>query len=657
MPFNTQDKIDRDLRENDSAASEFQRKVIEWVKPRLKAASDKMCDHHATWDQYDWIYRGYRVADRDDKEALAKGDPPKIIIPLTFAQVQTALGFVMSIYLQREHMFELRGMGPEDEAGKFALEEDLAYQLTRNQFPLKLYFWGLDTLKYGFGITKVDWEETRCKMRVQKKELITPNVFLRLAGMVGLKEKKLEYRTSESVEDVLEYQGNRINTVSPFSFYPDPDLPIAKFDEGAFVCHEEEVSIVSVEREEGTQYHGTDKIDKFSKDLLESRRRRAGLGIQDGNASITTGGNKEPTAMVRSEVQFVATGKEIKKNFDCDLDTKGTYAQKWVVVIGNDNKVIKFKPLGYLHNRYSYNITEYSPDANAFYNPGLAETIQELQNIVTFFLNSHIVNVKKIIANRLVGNPNFIDMDDVNANKTFIRTKGNPPGDISRYLQQLTVNDVTKNHVNDIQSLMSLVQVVTGVNENALGQYSSGRRSATEARNVNAGAAARLKMLATLNWTQGIEPLGRMLLANTRQGRTKEVYEQIVGKRALTAPFEQVVLADPSKIAGGYDFIPYDATLPSDRQNQAMVLQELFTALVSNPDTMVMLQKDPMKLLTHIAELHNIKNIDEFSLDPQQPLVSPQAQVVPDEQAAAAVDAGAQPVDVGGNDLLRELAG
>src|SRR5690606_6137844 len=145
------------------------------------------------------------------------------------------------------------------------------------------------------------------------------------------------------------------------------------------------------------------------------------------------------------------------------------YQNRWAVVLGNDSQIIQFKPLGYLEQSFTYDLAEYSPDANAFYNHGLAETVQELPSLITFFLNSHVINVKKLIQNRFVGDPQYINVDDVKKNELFIRTQGSPPGEISRFFQQLNVVDATKNHVADMETLAGILQTVTGVNENALG--------------------------------------------------------------------------------------------------------------------------------------------------------------------------------------------
>lgn len=660
MPY-SQEKIDRDLVENDANASDFQKRVGEYCMAFVRASSDEMSKYYTNWDNNDFIYRGYRAIDRDDKDSIAKGEPPKIIVPITYAQTQTALSFIFSTFTQKKVLFELLSRGPEDEKGKLALETDIDYQMSYQKALFKLYCYLLDNFKYGFGVMKCDWTEKHCNMRVGKQVPKAGNLMAQVMKLFGQPAGPQQFETVESVEKILEYQGSQLFNVSPYSFYPDPSVSMARFQQGKFVAHDEETSFADVSSEEGTEFFGTDKIpNTIPEEEMARRKRRTGASFKGGtNANGVVPGPQEGKespirVVVKTEVMFRMSEKTASKQFNWDCGT-GSDPILWLAVFGNDRKLIKFKPAGYLHNDFNYVLSEFSPDNNSFYNPGLSDTIYELQNLITFFLNSHVVNVKKIIQNRFVGDPDKVNMSDVEGNAAFIRLRssGLP---IDKVLQQLQVFDVTKGHVQDMDTLVKMVQVVTGINENALGQYSSGRRSATEARSVNAGAAARLKMHAQLMWIQGIEPLGKQILANTRQGRTEDVWNKIVGDAAKDAPWNTTILADPSMIAGGYDFMPYDATLPSDKSFQAGVFKELLTELINNPQSMQLLNLNPVKLINHIAELYGIRNLKDYSLTPEVPLPPLEGTVRPDAQVGEAVASGqVQPVP-DASTLLQNLA-
>lgn len=659
-----QEAINKSLAEKDSNGSQWQSKVIDSVRKYMRASANKMSQYQVGWDSNSYIYRGYRMTDREDREAMREGEPAKIIVPITYAQIQTAISFILSTYFQRTNIYELKGLAGQDEKFSFAMSTDLQYQLTDQKFMLKLYFWLLDAFKQGIGIMRCDWDERYTKMRVEKQ---VPDTSIKnLIGSIFGSTPTM--KSVESIEKVLAYQGNKLTNVSPYAFYPDPTVTLANFQDGIFVGHEEEVALVSVEAREGEIYFGTDKIPKtMGKELYDERPRRV-RGPFDDNTSTNpllerTQGNR---AIIRTEMEICLSEAKATELWGANFGD-GTEPVKWIVTVANDQKLIRFEPSGYFHGNYNYAMFEFSPDNDAFFNPGLADTIAELQNITTFFLNSHIVNVRKIIANRFIVDPTKVEMEDIKSGSIFIRTKG-AQGDVNRVIKQLETSDITKSHIADMETLQQLTQLITGISDNALGQYSSGRRSGTEARNVNAGSGARLKMHATLAWLQGIEPLGRQVLSNTRQWRTKDVYGNIIGPQGLIdAPYESVILTDPTKLAGGYDFCPYDATFPTDRQQQAQALQQLFEMIVQNPESMKLLNVNPMKLLQYIAQLYNIKNMHDFDLQPLvapppggQPipgLNAPQPQVVPNQEAADRAGAGAQPVDFTGDNVLKSLLG
>ena len=138
MPYK-QDKVNRDLREHDSEGSEFQKKVVSYLEGLLKVSADQMSTYYDQWDNNEFIYRGYRSLDKDDKQSISEGNPPKIIVPMKYAQAQTALSFAFSTFTQKKSLYELYGTGPEDQRYSLALETDLDYQMTNQKALFKIY--------------------------------------------------------------------------------------------------------------------------------------------------------------------------------------------------------------------------------------------------------------------------------------------------------------------------------------------------------------------------------------------------------------------------------------------------------------------------------------------------------------------------------------
>jgi len=640
------EQINRDLIEK--ASSPFQDKVVTKLREHLKLSSDSMGKYWNGWEEADKLYRGYVIPDKDDKAASAKKEPTKIAVPVSYAQVQTAVSFIFSALQNREYLWELKAIGAEDVKPALMLERDLNYQVSHNSLLLSLYGWLLDGFKVGFGVVRNEWREDYARMRVGRQEPImsVSSLFNMFSG------QPTKTKLVETVEEVLKYQGNCTKNVSPYNFLPDPNVPLAKFQQGVFVGHEEETNRASVCNEEGKLYHGTKHIpDHISKEILNTRKRFAGKSMYSSESHALRTRDKASDLIVLSEIVISIVPADWSEEFDMDFGDETT-TTKFIAVLANDQKLIRFEPLGYLHDEYPYSLFEYSPDHNSFYNHGLIGTISEMQTMINWFLNSHVTAVRKVLQSRLLVNPEAVNIDDLTGDKAFIRLKTSGFRNIDNAIKQLDVRDVTQNHVNDIDMLNTLVQLITGVNENALGQFSNGRRSATEAKNVNAGAAARLKMHAVLFWEQGLKPLGMQYIANTRQGRTKEVYDQIIGKESMVYPYEQVILTDPMKLAGGYDFMPFDATLPSDKMRYSELLSKLFEMLISNGDAASAFGLNPKTLMNHILALNGMQNLNAV-FESEEKLMAglganPQAQVVPDDQIAQLQEQGAQPIDLSG---------
>ena len=646
-----QEAVNKDLAEKTD--SEFQKKVCNFVRNNLSNSTAQMQEYHPGWDDAEMIYRGYRILDKKDDDAITKKEPPKIIIPVSYALSQTALGFLMSTLFVDDKMYRLGGTGPEDQRGLEGLQQDLDHQMDRTKAYSMLYNWLQDSFKYGFGVVKSTWTEEHKNFRVSRNEPVGGIEALigKSMAMLGRGTYEPEIRTIETIQNIKTFEGTQVRNVSPYCFYPDPSVPLARFQEGSFVASEEETTRTALATQ--SQYYGVSKIpNTMPTELYMERDRRVGRYsmfsdlINTGIVDTGQGSIELKDGVIHSEMQFTMTGRQLKNVFDYDL--KGFPMDepvKMVLSVANDQKVIQFEPLGYLHGMYTYDVIEYSPDHCSFANPGLTETIYNMQEIMTWFLNSHVLNVRKAIRNRFIVDPEKIRTEDITAGKEFIRTRGGTSGRaVTDSIHSINVADVTRGHVADMQVINQMIQMVTGINENALGQYAPGRRSAREAQSVTNSAATRLKMHGMLAWAGGIEPLGQKIIANTNQLRSREFYEFIVGENATKFPYDTTILRSSQEIVGGFSFVPYDGMMPNERAQRAQYFTNLLQSMASKPIEMQqLLQVDMQKVLGHIFELYGVKNFDDYKLT-QQPLG---AQVVPDAQAAAMAQGGAAPVDLG----------
>lgn len=588
--------------------SPFHKEMLTHCTGLLKLSRDKMNQRYTLWDKADEVYRGLLRPDVQDRKAEERGEPIKMIVPLTYSQIQTFLAFCFAMYYQKEYFFELVPMGEEDyipaKVAQAVLERDLAH----NNFDGVLYQFLLDVSRFGLGIVKSGWaretQQVLSQYDVEEK---------RLFGFLPSTK-----RTVTELVLKTKYLGNKITSVSPYRFFPDPRLPVSRFQEGEFCASEDEFSWHTLKRMESSgEVIGMDHVRGFTKASFRERggpARFPGVRAVDADRlDVSTGRGNTLGSVIITEVQVTI----MPKKFMVDGKPLGTedYPVKYNVWIANDQRVVKCEPLNYVHDEYTYDIGEFSPDSNNFVNPGLSETIDQLQSVISWLINSHITSVRKTIQNWLVVDPEKVEMSDLYNRRPVIRMKpGVSMGGIDRYLKQLAVVDVTANHMRDAEELQKVVQLITGINDNALGQFNSGRRSATEARNVNSAAAARLKVPVQLLFKGALTGLARKLVSNLRDGLDEETYVRIIGDNANLGTLAQFKKVTREDLIGEYDFAVFDGTLPSERSQQAQTLQDLVVEFMQVPGLLQQMGYDLGAITKEILVLRGVKHPDRFRI-------------------------------------------
>lgn len=612
------DKIKKELGQQEQ--SEFHRRMVTECRELLKPSRESMSQYYNDWDLFEQVYKGERRRDSEDLKARERKEPEKMVVPMSYAQVQTFVAFCFSLYTQRPLMFELTGSGVEDwKAAKIA-EAVLDRDLTYNKFEITLYQFLLDIGRFGIGIIKHGW------VRETQQQWVQPTAPEQQPVPVtpSLDGTSIDFGGPETLgpelQETVKYLGNRIEPISPYRFFPDPRVPLSRFQEGEFCASEVDVTHNWLRKmEHNGLYAGTKYVKDMTGSLWEERQS---LGMRSKVLYDAVSG-KQKGGVILTEIQREIIPSEYTLPNGDKLGDED-YPVKYVIVIANDDRVIKCEPLNYLHDHYTYSCAQLSPDQHRTINGGVSDLINELQSIMTWLINTRITSVRKTLQNQIVVDPEGVEMSDLANRLPVIRLKkGMGRSGVDRWIKQLDVQDVTAGHIDDANQLGSIMQIITGINDNALGQYSSGRRSAQQTQAVNSGAATRLKMWASLIWVQGVQSLGEDCLSNLRDGLDESQLVKVMGLQTV-APispyavgqndFVQFLQVDKSQLIGNYDFKTLDGTLPTEKSQVANMLQELLTACLTNPQAAAILGLDPKALLTEIAELNSIRNPERFFL-------------------------------------------
>lgn len=587
--------------------SPFHDSILQHTKDLVEMSRRKMCNYYVKWDQYDEVYRGIKQEDKQDAAAKNRKEPTKMVVPTAHSQIQTFIAFAYAMLTQKEYFYELLGLSPEDSnAARFA-EAAMQRDLDHNKFYPKLYQFLLDAARFGVAVYKTSW--------VEETQFVDEDVPAKTLSFLGM-NMTVRSRKTNRVEKV-KYQGNKIVNISPYRFFPDPRMPISRFQEGEFVASEDEYSYVDLKQmEQEGLVVGVDDIPNMNTQANPDRRNNSRLFnvefAQSDAKAMPPGQSKGCFMITEAQVKIVPSKFELSNGKKLGDEE---YPVKYLVWYANDQKVIRCEPLNYLHDEFTYSVGEFTPDMNRFLNDGLSSIIDSLQDVISWMINSHITSVRKVISNFLIVDPDSVEMSDIKERRPIIRLKaGAARSGIDRWIKQLQVNDVTQGHVSDADVLQKLVQLTTGINDNLLGQFHTGRRSATEARNVGSSAASRLKMIVSNIYFSALEPLGRQMLSNLRDGLTEQTFVRMFGTDADPMSYMVLKRVNRQNLVGDYDFQTFDGTLPSEKSYMAETLQEVLVALLSNPNAIPLLGFDPKALMMEILRLKGIRHPQRFSL-------------------------------------------
>jgi hypothetical protein len=580
------------------------------LKERLDLSRNTLTSRYSEFDKLDEQFCAYmpeRELDIKRKELRDQGLPQytTVVVPYSYAILMTAHTYLTSVFLSRSPIMQFMGRHGETENQILGVEAVMDYQLRVGQWLVPLYIWLLDPMKYGFGVVGHYWEKEIIRARKFEEQPVT---FLGIP-MPG-KTKKVEM-----VADTVGYEGNRLFNVRPKDFYPDPRVSMWKFQTGEFVCRYCEIPIHEFEQGVETGRYFNEKAAIEDSKGLQRAWERGGSNTTETLPGEETAFSTLPPGVIKGYEICVRLNPKEWGLADTSM------REIWVFnVTASSNIVFGAEPLGELSNRFPYDIVEVEPHGYNLFSRSWLDIFQPLQDTMTWLFNTHFYNVRASLNNQFVVDPQMVNMDDLRdpAPGKLIRLK---PGGINRDVRaaiaQLPVADITKSHINDGLLVEELVQKISGVNDNIMGMVNAGgRKTATEVRASNTLGANRLKTLSEFYSAMGFEPLAQKALQRTQQNLTEARRYRIIGDLAMYEQ-DKTMEVTPESIAGFFDFVPVDGTLPVDRYAQANLWQTIMGQMAQIPQLAA--GYDLVKIFGWVGNLAGLKNINRFRVQVAPP--------------------------------------
>ncbi len=570
-------------------------KILPELTRRLRFSRDAMQKFVPNWKSADELYRSYTKPTNDDSDRtlLRKDGKPQyttIVVPYSYALLLTAQTYWSSVFLSRTPVFQYSGRHGATQHNIQALEAAINYQSMVGEMTVPLYMWGLDAGKYGFGVIGNYWEE---EQRTVARYVTKPKIVNGIE--TGEVEKVIERKTMEG------YQGNKIYNIRPYDFFPDPRVSIARLQEGEFCAVRSRPGWHTIR---ASGYYNLEHIKRGDRyESADESGMTDQLPVQDALFADT--GRESP---VLDEIYINLVPSE------WGLDSSNRI-EKWVFTIANDAVIIGSEPYGYYHDKFPFLIQTYETDTYSLAPKGMLETLAPLNNVLDWLINSHFFNIRKALNDQMVIDPSRISLKDILEGGPARIIKLRPAAygtDVRTAYTQIPIQDVTKSHLQSMREITTLMQRMSGVLDNLTGPVQQGgRKTATEIRTSASSSINRMRTVSEFNSALGWGPLSQILVQNTQQFFTKEEKFRIVGDITQGTEFVDV-RAD--LIAGFYDFVPVDGTLPIDRFAQATLWKEILFGLQQMPE--IGQRYDLAGIFSWVSQLAGLKNIKQFEIQP-----------------------------------------
>lgn len=595
-------------------------KLLDHVLKRAVASRNHKSSRLTKWKEMENLFQAYVPETETDARRRSVRDSGKpqfttVTIPYSFATLMTAHTYWTSVFLARDPVFQVQGNSGESQMAEMGVEAMLQHFLVAGRNLVPLFIWLLDQGKYGEGILGISWDVEKAMIPEARLGPRTiPGTTIAIPGT--------QVRTWTSRE-VIGYEGLRYFNVRPHDFLYDPTCTLQSFQDGEFAGHDGFVPMVRLL--DGAALGKFYNLEYVKPVKTSIRDRTIGSrGDSPGSAGTDTGDNDYGGVDITE-----LTVELVPRDFGL---APRDYVEKWTVTIANDDCIISCQPQGWYHNKYMYATLEHEIEGYGVSKRGMLEMLDPLNKTLDWLLNTHFYNVRKTLNNEFIYDPSILVSKDVEAPGPgkLIRVRPDAYGkDVRAAFFQLQQYDTTKTHVQDTMMVIEMMQRLTGVNDTVMGMMGRNRKTATEVRSSSSFAVNRLKTQCEYYSAMGFSPLTQMGVQVAQQmfvNRKGRLY-RMVGNQAMNA--ERFINVGPDEIAGSFDFLPIDGTLPIDRQAQATVYNQLLQQMATMPQ--VAQGYDFVRLFGHVSQLMGIRNLQNFRLQPQ---------VVPDGQALAGAQAG-----------------
>lgn len=614
--------------------SPLHQKIVTRILQRTRVSSENLADRRSSWQEIDRTLTAYIPLSEVDKKVSCRDPlaPVSIVFPHSYAILETLTSFMDGVFL-KQPIFKYRGNSPEDTAGAILLEKIIELHCQRSKVGLSLHTAFKDGLAYGVGAVFPMWKQKfGWRTRAEKDEW----------GQ--------QFKVSEPA---LLFEGNAIENVDPYQLLLDPNYGVQAIQDSEFVGFVRRTNYYNlIEDDDNGSVFNIKYLRRGGKNTSRYFFSQRDDGPQVGSVGDTS--VLKPVDVIYLYIKIIPKEWGLGKSEN---------VEKWLFAVAADKILIQAQPLDLDHDMFPIAICAPTFDGYSSAPLSRLELLSGMQSLLNWLFNSHIANVRKTINDMIIYDPfvlNTADLTDPKPGKLVRARRAAWGKDLRGSIQQLQINDITRQNVADAQVAMQLMNQVSGADAAMMGQLREGgpeRLSAAEFNGTQNQAFGRLKSMTAIVEQQLIQDIGYMFAMHTQQLMAEDTFITTVGEwqSLLVNMYGERVYNDRMRVTPQDLNIDFDVVLNSggpDSQTEAQFWIQMFDIITKTPELYQII--DVGRVFRFVASQLGASNVDNFLRPEAQQMVAAQPVMAPTEQVAQEAQAGNM-IPIG--DLANALGG
>jgi hypothetical protein len=618
---------------------EQRRAFLHYAKDRATLGASSLSDFRSLLRYRDRAYQLQLNTTAEHIKAVRsnmRGDSRKvqdITVPIVMPQIESAVAYQAGVFLTSYPIFGVVAT-PAMQSQALQFETALGDQSIRYGWARELIKVFRDGFKYNFGAAVVTWKKTPLKT-------IITDTSISAAGLAAIREHS--------------YGGNCIRHLDAYNCFMDMTVPPANIhSEGEFFGWNEIMSRVMLKKmlsaldpakttqateayqsaftgsttdtDSGTSYHHPE-INQYlnlgGKHNVNSTNWGAWAGIQ---------GTQK--AKIAYKDHYLVT------HFYCravpqDFGAKGNSVKIYHGIIVNWTTVVFVEELNTGHDFLPCFIMQPYEDGLGYQTQSMLDNALPFQDMSSALWNISLESKRRLIFDRLIYNPRFIDKKDIDpiSSVSRIPLRNANIGKDSNAMQQAVYQipyreDNSASNLQMSEMISGMADQAAGQNKVDQGQFQKGNKTKSEFDTTMMNSNSRQQLSALTIEQQFMTPVKEVIKSNTLQHQPSGTL--------LNREQRQEVNVDPVELRKALlEFKMTDGMLPADKMLNAEVLTVLMQTGQAIPGFSA--EYDLMGMFMYWAKLRGAYWLEDFKRSPEQ-----QQQFMQTVQGLAGAEAAGQ---------------